>query len=110
MRRSVVAQIGWQDNIAVARADTPRAAAKPTVAKADVKPAHGRKAARTAVAKNTARGKKHQARTEVAAAAKKTEKADKAEGPTRTREGRVHQTFAAKHSARDKDDEKSKKG
>jgi len=104
MRRWVVAKNGWQDDIAVARAAAPRPSAKAHVAKASVKQAHGKgkAAGKTVVAKGKAHHGKKQ-HTEVAA--KKSEAAGKS-----SKEGRVHQTFTAKHSARDKDEEKDRKG
>ena len=111
MRRWVVAQNGWQDNIAVAKAQAPKPAARQAVASEDdAKPAHVKahgkaKKAKTVVAKNDAGGKKKQAATEVAAARK-----DKPEAAAaKPKDSRVHQTFTAKHSARDKDEEKNKK-
>jgi D-alanyl-D-alanine carboxypeptidase len=114
MRHFVVAQNGWQDNpVNVARAEAPRSAAKQVVAQAEDKPTHakgkakakGQGKGKAVVAKN-AHGRKKQADTAVAASTKK----DKPEATTKSKEGRVHQTFAAKHSARDKEEDKTKKG
>jgi D-alanyl-D-alanine endopeptidase (penicillin-binding protein 7) len=94
MRQWVVAQNGWQDKVTVARAEAPQAARKtrPVKAQAKVKA----KSATMVVAKAKAKGK-----TAVAAAPKKG---------GATKEGRVRQTFTAKHSAREKDGEKDGKG
>ncbi|MDB5958385.1 MAG: D-alanyl-D-alanine endopeptidase [Ramlibacter sp.] len=109
MRRWVVSQNNWQDsNFAVARAEPPRhAATKVNVARNEVKQvgAKGKTVVakgKTVVAKNNARSRRKQARSEVAAT-------KKSPAVAKGKEGRVHQTFTARHSARDKEEEKSKK-